>query len=111
MICLLPFQEDPLLIGRETWLVAGRVTGYTMASLVLANDGRVLVESSSAPILEIHVVVLNITAGKREKGTELRAEKGEKRRVYQPTTYMRWEATNWSQSMEAWKTSCWSQIS
>lgn len=89
MICLLPFQEDPLLIGRETWLVAGRVTGYTMASLVLANDGRVLVESSSAPILEIHVVVLNITAGKREKGTELRAEKGEKRRVYQPTTYMR----------------------
>jgi hypothetical protein len=56
-ICLLSFQGDPLLIGRETWLVAGRVTGYTMASLVLASDGRVLVESSSAPILEIHVVV------------------------------------------------------
>lgn len=62
-ICLLSFQGDPLLIGRETWLVAGRVTGYTMASLVLASDGRVLVESSSAPILEIHVVVFKYYGG------------------------------------------------
>lgn len=76
MICLLPFQGDPLLIGRETWLVAGRVTGYTMASLVLANDGRVLVESSSALILEIHVVVLNITAGKRKKGYRAESREG-----------------------------------